>query len=126
MQGVWAMIGQTMQQSSTSVWTIVMMMFSLIGSNIQVRMLHRMQCSIYGQHFGCSSVRIQRALLNCLCHCLKIDGLHDVSMFSSAVHALKAPALGPAGGRKYMLLGMDVTWLTKLCPWCPCWIPPEW
>ena len=31
-----------------------------------------------------------------------------------------------AGGRKHSLFGQDVTWLAKLCPWCPCWIPPEW
>ena len=31
-----------------------------------------------------------------------------------------------AGGRKHTLFGQDVTWLARLCPWCPCWIPPEW
>ena len=30
------------------------------------------------------------------------------------------------GGRKFHFLGQDVTWLAKACPWCPCWVPPEW
>ncbi|BDA42905.1 Aminopeptidase N [Coccomyxa sp. Obi] len=31
-----------------------------------------------------------------------------------------------SGGRKFTFMGQDVTWLAKVCPWCPCWVPPEW
>lgn len=56
---------------------------------------------------------------SCIHGCLSLSCL----LAGTVVEATKAAC---AGGRKFTFLGQDVTWLAKLCPWCPCWIPPEW
>ena len=107
---VLAMSGKTMQQCLTLPWTTVMMKCCWTGNSTQVQNM---------QNFNGKPTEntVKPAPWRCWRH---------PTLCTRWACSRSKQFRNFAGGRKFQFLGQDVTWLAKACPWCPCWVPPEW